>query len=57
MFGNVAKFAPQQKGRPLAMIIGADGQTGNSVQIYDDCAVLRCSSRSPAATISGLVAK
>jgi hypothetical protein len=35
--GNVTEFAwqPTDTGRLLAMVIGADGQAGNGVQIYD----------------------
>ena len=36
-FGNVTEFAwqPTDDGRLLAMIISADGQAGNGVQVYD----------------------
>jgi dipeptidyl aminopeptidase/acylaminoacyl peptidase len=34
-FGNVTEFAWQEKGRLLALVIGADDTTGNGVQLFD----------------------
>jgi dipeptidyl aminopeptidase/acylaminoacyl peptidase len=55
-FGNVTEYAwqPTDTGRLLAMVIGADGQTGNGVQIYDAAtSVLRVLESAPA-DFSGL---
>jgi len=41
-FGNVSEFAWQDNGRLLAMVVDADGRTGNGVQVFDpETGVLR----------------